>query len=235
MFLEKCGIGEVVEAVKIVSDGTDLFTECTTTDASLWASVKLKNSGMDKYTLNIFSISRLKSFLKVLGEEITIQPHMNGDNLIGLFLSDGLTEVNYVLSEESIIPKPKSLKKLPDPDVEIPIDEGFANRFIKAKSILSEESAFTILMDKKKTKLEFVIGYNLNNSDRIKLDITPVPGKDKVEVPISFNANHFREILANNRDCTSATLSVYTKGLAIISFISGDFESRYQLSKKVDE
>jgi hypothetical protein len=234
-FIDTCNVGEVIEAVKIVSDGTDLCTECTSVDTSIWATVKLKNAGMDKYVLSIFSLSRLKSFLKVLGEEITITPHLNGDKLTGLFLNDGVTEVNFVLSEESIIPKPKSPKKLPDPDIEIPIDEGFVSRFIKAKAILSDKDTFTLLMDKKTFKLEFVIGHSMINSDRIRLDINPIPGKDRLDNPISFNANHLREILACNRDCTSSTLSVYTKGLATISFSVGDFESRYQLSRKVDE
>jgi hypothetical protein len=235
-FIDKANIGEVIEAVKIVSDGTDLYTECTNPESSLWASVKLKNAGMDKYDLYVYSLSILKNFLKVLGEDITISPHKGeADKLLGLFLNDGVTEVNYVLADESVVPKPKSAKKLPDPDVEILLDEGFMSRYIKAKAILSDKKAFTLLMDKKTNKLEFVIGYEMNNSNRIKLDITPVPGKDKVEVPISFDANHLREILASNRDCTSAVLSVYTKGLAVVTFSVGDYESVYRLSRKVDE
>ena len=87
-------------------------------------------------------------------------------------------------------------------------------------------------MNKKGDKLELVIGFSTINSNRVKLDINTVKGKDKLEKPISFNANYLKEILSKNSDATGAILKVAAVGIAKLEFKTTDFESVYYLIQK---
>jgi hypothetical protein len=81
----------------------------------------------------------------------------------------------------------------------------------------------------KKGKLEMIIGYSSINSNRIKLAVNAVEGKDTVTKNINFNANHLKEILVANRDCTNAHLKVSEAGLASVEFVCGDITAEYYL------
>ncbi len=74
-----------------------------------------------------------------------------------------------------------------------------------------------------------IIGYSSINSNRIKLAINAVDGKDTVSKNINFNANHLKEILVANKDCTNANLKVSDAGLASVQFVCDDIISEYYL------
>ena len=137
-----------------------------------------------------------------------------------------------MLSDLSVIPAAPKVKEIKSFDVEIPIDAAFVDRFVKAKSALPDIDSFTFLMNKKGDKIELVIGYASINSNRIKVEVAATAGKDKLEKPISFNANYFREILLKNTDSGNTVLKISALGIANISFTSPDFMSNYYLIKK---
>jgi hypothetical protein len=87
-------------------------------------------------------------------------------------------------------------------------------------------------MNKKGDKLELVIGYASINSNRVKLDVPTVKGKDTLTKPISFNANYFKEILSKNSDCIGAVLKISAGGIAMIDFKNTEFNSSYFLIQK---
>ena len=74
------------------------------------------------------------------------------------------------------------------------------------------------------------------NTNRIKLSVNTVEGKDTVSKNIHFNANHFKEILLANKDCQDAVLKVSDAGLATAEFVCGDYISTYYIveTKNVD-
>jgi hypothetical protein len=112
--------------------------------------------------------------------------------------------------------------------VEIPLDADFISKFVSSKGALADVDTFTLTMNKK-GKLEMIIGYSSINSNRIKLAVNAVEGKDTVTKNINFNANHLKEILVANKDCTNAHLKVSEAGLASVEFVCGDITAEYYL------
>jgi hypothetical protein len=231
-FIEKYHLNDSIPSVKMVSDGTTLKTAFVAEDKTLAGNVTFNDAKLEKCELGVFDTARFKSFLKILGDDIKIVLNKVDDRLVGLLISDDNTEVNFMLSDLSVIPVAPKVKDIKIFDVEIPIDAAFVERFTKAKSVLPDVDSFTLLMNKKGDKLELVIGYASINSNRIKVEIKATPGKDKLEKPISFNANYFKEILLQNRDATGAIFKVQAAGIAYIAFTTPEFEANYYLIKK---
>ena len=124
-----------------------------------------------------------------------------------------------------------SMKNVPPFTVEINLTPEFIDTFSTSFSGVDDKDAlFTLIMSKRKQKLEMVLGYKQKNlSDRIALEVNAVAGKDTVSKPISFNAKHLKEILAANSEVSNPVLNVSELGLSGISFSSGDFKSKYYL------
>jgi hypothetical protein len=61
------------------------------------------------------------------------------------------------------------------------------------------------------------------------LAVNAIDGKDTVTKNINFNANHLKEILVANKDCTNAHLKVSEAGLASVEFVCGDITAEYYL------
>ena len=75
-------------------------------------------------------------------------------------MRDKSTQLEYVLSEESIIPKAPKLKQIPDFTVSIDIDSDFILRFLKAKAALSDQTNFTVMYDDLSELTSIMIGYS---------------------------------------------------------------------------
>lgn len=234
-FIEKYNLGGVVESVKFISDEKTLKTSFVSEDKTLAGMVTAKKFELDKCELPVFDTAKLKTLLKILEDEVTIKLDKSGDRLIGLFITDSNTEVNFMLSDPSVIPQAPKVKEIKSFDVEIPIDDEFIERFTKAKNALPDIDSFTLMMNKKGDKLELVIGYSEISSNRIKLDVKPTKGKDKLENPISFNANYFREVLNKNKEAKGAVFKVASAGISQVDFTTDEFDSTYFLIKKATE
>lgn len=234
-FIEKYNLGGAVPSVKIVSDEKTLKTTFVTDDKTLAGTVTAKGVKLDKSELSVFDTDKLKTLLKILEDEVEVRLDKSGDKLVGLFLSDSNTEVNFMLSDPSVIPQAPKVKEIKSFDVEIPIDDDFIERFTKAKNALADIDSFTLLMNKKGDKLELVIGYSEVSSNRIKLEVKPTKGKDTVSSPISFNANYFREILNKNKEAKGAVFKIASAGISVIEFSTDEFDSTYYLIKKATE
>ena len=137
------------------------------------------------------------------------------------------------MSDLSVIAEPPALKKLPEFDTQIKLDNHFIETFIKGKSALSDVDSFTILTNKE-GNLEVVIGYSSMNTNRINIPVESV--SNNLSESISFNANLFKEVLSANRECTSAVLEVSNEGLARVNFKVDDYDTNYYIvaMKEVD-
>jgi len=231
-FIEKYNLGGSVESVKLVADGKTLKTNFVAEDKTLAGNVTLNSCDIEKSELGIFETAKIKTFLKILSDEIKIGLIKQDDRLVGLNLSDDNTEVNFVLSDLTVIPKAPAVKAPKDFDVEIPIDSDFVDRFVKAKNSLPDVDSFTLMMNKKGDALELVVGYASINSNRVKVNVKATAGKDTLTAPISFNANYFKEILLKNSDATGAVFKVAAIGISNIKFETPDFVADYFLIKK---
>jgi hypothetical protein len=125
----------------------------------------------------------------------------------------------------AVIPNVPDLKQLPEFGISIDMDGNFIEKFIKAKSALSDIDNFTILSEK--GKLKIVIGYSNINTNRVELVVND--SFDGEVKPISFSAKYFKEILSANKEANKATLKVSKEGLANVDFAVDGFSSNYYL------
>jgi len=232
-FIKKYSLNGQIESVKIVVNAKDkkLLTNAITGEKKVLINVALENfDGItEDCELGVYETSKLNKMLSVLGEDITLSLNKTDAKVItSISLEDGNTEAQFIMADLSVIPPVANLKKLPDFNVEIELDEEFISRFIKAKNALPEVDIFTLLMNKKK-KLDMVIGYSTLNSNRITLALKTVKGKDSVTKNINFSAKYFKEILSANNECETATLLVSDAGLATISFAKDGFTASYYM------
>ena len=108
-----------------------------------------------------------------------------------------------------------TMKNVPPFTVEITLTPEFIETFTKAFSSMDDKDAlFTLVMSKKKQKLEMVLGYKQKNlSDRFAFGNYGNTGQRYGGKPISFNAKHLKEILAANSEISNPTLNVSELGL----------------------
>lgn len=230
-YLDKFHLNGVINSVKLTIKDNVLTTLFVSEDKSMAGSVTANKFEFENAELGVFETSKLKSFIKILDEDVTLTLNKIDDVPTSLTISDKTMEVNFMLSDLSVIPPAPKVKEIKDFEVEIPVTAEFANSFIKAKNALPDVDSFTFLMNKKKA-LELVIGYASINSNRIKLGVSPTTGKDVLTKPISFNANYFKEILLKNADCTGAVLKIAEAGISVVEFSNIEFVSKYYLIQK---
>ena len=230
-FINKYYLAGTVESVKWVANTSNkqLITNAITEDKNVLLKVTLNNfSELPDGELGINDTSKLVKLLGVLKDEIKSEYNKTGDKITSVVFSDDNTDVQYVIADLSVIPSAPPLKKVPPFTVEIPLDADFISKFVSSKGALVDVDTFTLTMNKK-GKLEMIIGYSSINSNRIKLAVNAVEGKDTVTKNINFNAKHLKEILVANRDCTNAHLKVSEAGLASVEFVCGDITAEYYL------
>lgn len=235
-FIKKYSLGGLLDEVRwICKDGTLTVSEMTS-DKKLLTVVEMSN--FDAYGDSEFVIpetSAFKSKMAPLGEEIKIDLNSGDDDIkriISLHLEDDRNEFDYHTGmEDHLPPKPKIIN-IPSYEVEIVMTERFIADFQKAKSGFNEVNLLTLIMSKKKKKLDMVLGYSSNaNTDRFTLGLNCVPGKDTISAPTSFSASVLKEILSANSEVKEPVFKVSEQGLAHIEFVSENIRSKYYLIK----
>lgn len=230
-FIELYNLNGTIESVKIVSDGDGIKTNFVSDDRTLAGTVSFSSIKIDKGEYGIHDTAQFKKMISVLEDNITVSVNKIDERPISWSVSDGSTDSTVLLADLSIIPSAPKVKEIKSYEVEIPMDDAFIDRYIKAKSALTDAETFTLLMNKKE-KMELVIGYSSVNTSRIKLDVSPISGKDKLEKPISFNANYFKEIISKSRGIGGIIFKVAVAGISNIAFNSKEFDASYYLIKK---
>jgi hypothetical protein len=230
-FIDLYNLNGTIESVKIVSDGSAIKTNFVSEDRTLAGIVSFSTIKIDNGEYGIHDTAQVKKMIGVLDETIEIAVNKIDDRPISWSVSDGSTDSTVLLADLSIIPSAPKVKEIKSYDVEIPMDDIFIEKYIKAKNALPEVETFTLLMNKK-NKMELVIGYSNINTSRIKLDVSPIAGKDKLDKPISFNANYFKEIISKSRGFGGVIFKVAAAGISNITFKNKDFEASYFLIKK---
>jgi hypothetical protein len=230
-FIELYNLNGTIESVKIVSDGDGIKTNFVSDDRTLAGTVSFSSIKIDKGEYGIHDTAQFKKMISVLEDSINVSVNKIDERPISWSVSDGSTDSTVLLADLSIIPSAPKVKEIKSYEVEIPMDDNFIDKYVKAKSALPDAETFTLLMNKK-DKMELVIGYSSVNTSRIKLDVSPISGKDKLEKPISFNANYFKEIISKSRGMGGIIFKVAVAGISNISFSSKEFDTSYYLIKK---
>ena len=220
-FIDKYYLGGNCSSVVINSKGDKLSTRFITGDKNLLGELHMTGWNFDEADLGVYNTEQLVKLLSVLSENISMNLTKAGDKAVSLKISDTKSDVNYMLSDLSVISSPPNLKSIPDFEVKIKVDKTFMSKFIAGKGALSDTDNFTVITDDEGVKV--VIGYAEINTNRVTLPVE-TESYDKIE-NVSFNANLFRDVLVANKECESATLEISSQGLSKINFKVDDYTS----------
>jgi hypothetical protein len=224
-FVQKYNLAGLVESVKWETKDNSLTTSFISDDKSVLGKVTLNEFNFNDATFGVYDTSKLTKILGVLGESVDFEISDVDGKPVSLKFKDGSTSVNYMLADLSVIPNVPDLKKLPDFNIKIKLDENFISKFIRAKSALADENNFTFVV--KNGKAQIVLGHSNINTNRISIDVEGEIAGD-VE-PISFSATYLKEILVANKEAKDATLNISSQGLSHIHFEAGEYTSDYYL------
>lgn len=238
-FIRKYSLGGAIEGVHWINEGGNLTTTAMTSDRKLFATVTLdKGAGwFSGVEIGVQKTSKLKKMIGTLPENISLAIDVDENDATRVRQiiaegSDGKVTVNYITAALSVLDGVPKMKNVPPFTVDIILSEEFIDTFNTAYSAIGDEAtSFTLIMSKKKQKLEMVLGYKQNLSDRIALEVATTAGKDTVKAPISFDAKLLKEILSANNEVKNPTLQVSESGLASITFDQDPFKSQYYMIK----
>ena len=229
-FIEKYYLGGNCSSVVIKSDGDSLSTRFITGDKNLLGELTMSDWKFDKAELGVYNTEQLVKLLSVMSENISMTLTQSGDKVVSLKISDNTSNVNYMLSDLSVINAPPKLKTIPEFEVKIKIDKSFMTKFVAGKGALADTDNFTVLTSDDGVKV--VIGYAEINTNRVTLPVE-TESYDVID-NVSFNANLFRDVLVANKECESATLEVSSGGLARINFKIDEYDATYYLVAEQD-
>ena len=230
-FIDLYHLAGSVEKVKVVSDGTNLSTKFVTDDRTLFGTITYNDLVMEAGEYGVHDTKQFKKMIGVLDENITAQINKFGNRPIGITFSDTGTESLVMLADLSVIPEPPKGINTGKIGLEITMDEAFIDRFIRAKSSLSDVKTFTLVTNEKTKRVELIIGHSEINSNRIKLEVVTVPGKDTLDNEVTFNADIFKEILAKHQGMSGVVMRVNSAGLAHVQFKTANYDANYYLLK----
>ena len=229
-FIDKYYLGGNCSSVVINSKGDSLSTRFITGDKNLLGELNMTGWSFDEADLGVYNTEQLVKLLSVLSENITMNLTKAGDKAVSLKISDSKSDVNYMLSDLSVISSPPNLNSIPEFEVKIKVDKSFMTKFVAGKGALTDTDNFTVITDDDGVKV--VIGYAEINTNRVTLPVE-TESYDKIE-NVSFNANLFRDVLVANKECESATLEVSSQGLARINFKIDEYDATYYLVADTD-
>lgn len=238
-FIKKYSLGGLNNEVRWTAKSGVLKMVEITSDKKLMTAVDLNNfDAFNDAELVVPNTGELKAMLSPLSDNITIElekgQEEDSKRIVSMYLSDDQTRSIYQTGDGDHLQSKPKLITIPEYDVEIRLTEDFITRFTKAKSALPNVTNFTLIMSKKKNKLEMVIGHSSNNNTNrivLELDKEVVKGKDTIKAPTSFSADVLKEILAANSEVEDAVFRVSEQGLAHIEFVTNDFTSKYYMIK----
>jgi hypothetical protein len=235
-FIKKYHLSGLIEEVLWKNTNNLLSVNVMSSDKKLFTSVQSLKiepffTGVE---IGVLDTTKLKRMLSPLSENIQLSVDIDeNDNtrVRQLIANDHNMTVTYVTANKGVIDPSPNIKSLPPFTLELNLTPEFIEIFSKSFSSLGDGDALFTLMLSKTQKIEMVLGYKENQSDRIAIQMDALPGKDTITNPISFNAKYLKEILAANSVSEKSILRVSESGISSISFDNEDFKSQYYLIK----
>ena len=228
-FLQKYYLNGLVESTLINCKDKQISTDFITQDRSMLGHVKFNDVDIEDGTFGIYDTTQFNKLVSVLDNDIEVHVVKIDDKPINLSMVSGGTKVTALLADTSVIPDVPKLNQLPNFEMELTCDDDFIAKFIRAKSALPEAETFTVIVEGENVK--FVLGMSNTNTNRISLPVK-VKTLDALMDNKVINADHFKEILSNNKGCTPK-IELAEAGLMKISYNDNDFSATYFL-KTID-
>jgi hypothetical protein len=212
------------EAVKLKENAEGINCELIDMDQTVVGKIQWNTTPFMKGELGINHTGALIKMLSALGENIEIDVKDAAGKNYAMKISEGKTEATFMLADTTVIPAVPSINAEPAYQIEIPVNEEFITRFIKAKNALPDAKNFAVQV--KGGTIRFIINYSTVNADNITFEVGTTTSADMD--PVCFSADKLKEVLVANRG-DSGKLHVSPDGLARIDFSGSDFESSYWL------
>jgi hypothetical protein len=230
-FIEKYYLSGNCSSVVLKSDGNKLSTRFITGDKNLLGELSMKNFSFDSIEMGVYNTEQLVKLLSVLNDNISIDLMRAGEKAVSLKVSDSKSDVNYMLSDLSVINQAPNMKSVPEFELKIKVDKTFMTKFISGVSALPDAGNFTVLSSDNDCKI--VIGYAEMNTNRVTI---PVETEELSKIDnVSFSSNLLKDVLTANKECESATLEISSKGLARIQFKVDDYDALYYLVAETND
>ena len=230
-FIEKYYLSGNCSSVVLKSDGNKLSTRFITGDKNLLGELSMDNFSFDSVEMGVYNTEQLVKLLSVLNDKISIDLMKAGEKAVSLKVSDSKSDVNYMLSDLSVINQAPNMKSVPDFELKIKVDKSFMSKFISGVSALPDAGNFTVLSSDDECKI--VIGYADMNTNRVTIPVE-TEQLSKIE-NVAFSSNLLKDVLTANKECESATLEISSKGLARIQFKVDDYDALYYLVAETND
>jgi hypothetical protein len=194
--------------------------------------ITINDISMEDGSYGIFNTSQLIKMLNTLDNDILLETMSFNGIKHKIKFSDQSTDVEFSLADESVIPKPPSVK-LDEFDISCSIQKDMILKFIKSKESLPESSLLTINTDiiVGVPVLTLTLGNNTNGANKIKITLEANVNK-KIETSLPFNSDNVKEILKANRDSDTSKIYINNLGLLKFYFEKNNITSIYYLSRE---
>jgi hypothetical protein len=223
-FISRYYLAGNCEAVKLNENDKGVGCELIDMDQTVVGKIQWNTDPFMKGELGINHTGALIKMLGAVGENIAIDVKDAAGKNYAMTISEGSTKATFMLADTTVIPAVPTINAEPDYQIQIPVNEEFISRFIKAKNALPDAKNFAVQVTN--GVIKFIINYTTVNSDNISFEVGNTPGEDMD--PVCFSADKLREVLIANRGDVGQ-LHVSPDGLARIDFVGTDFESSYWL------
>ena len=222
-FISKYYLGGEIESVVWSTKNKITSVNFTHPDRTLIGNTTLNDSNISDSQLGIFETSKLIQMVSVLDSDINISINEVAGTTINLNIKDDKYNMKFVLADSSVIPKPATMKQLPEFEIEIAVTPEFVANFQNAlKAVTSEICAFIPKGD----TIDVVLGYSTTiNQNNITFNQAANCKSDEVKM---FSSTHLKNILASNKGI-DGTILISSNGLMKVNFNSSEFNSEYLL------
>ena len=223
-FINRYYLAGNCEAVILKEQTDSIGCELIDMDQTVVGKIKWNTAPFMTGMLGINHTGALIKMLGALGENITIDVKDAAGKNYAMKISEGSTQATFMLADTTVIPAVPSINAEPDYVIEIPVNEEFISKFIKAKNALPDAKNFAVQV--KDGTIKFIINYTTVNADNITFEVGTTTSADME--PVCFSADKLKEVLVANRG-DSGQLKVSPDGLSRINFTGSDFDSTYWL------
>jgi hypothetical protein len=223
-FINRYYLAGNCEAVTLKEAEESITCELIDMDQTVVGKIKWNTTPFMTGMLGINHTGALIKMLGAVGENINIDVKEAAGKNYAMKISEGTTQATFMLADTTVIPAVPTINAEPDYQVQIPVNEEFISKFIKAKNALPDAKNFAVQVQN--GIIKFIINYTTVNSDNITFEVGTSSAEDME--PVCFSADKLKEVLVANRGDVGQ-LHVSPDGLSRIDFVGSDFESSYWL------
>ena len=134
-FISRYYLAGNCEAVKLNENDKGVGCELIDMDQTVVGKIQWNTDPFMKGELGINHTGALIKMLGAVGENITIDVKDAAGKNYAMTISEGSTKATFMLADTTVIPAVPTINAEPDYQIQIPVNEEFISRFIKAKML----------------------------------------------------------------------------------------------------